>query len=244
MQPPVIDTTIRAEPASQPTSTPIDSTIDIAHNPPQCSLNPQPSYAGYLTTVQAQATAEFSRDPKGKPIIYPSKAELITSTFFGKPSIHHSFTREADFNNILLPLFKSQYLDSSSLSSLLLVDPSYEQLFLAYRHSLTVDFSPLRSYNTSYANQSSIPTSRVELFLALAIHYDLHIPSIIRYLGGNYTKAYLDVPAILQLLRSFQCPIDILRDVERIYTVGSPAIFHLPFICGQLLCLPQLWKPS
>jgi len=88
-----------------------------------------------------------------------------------------------------------------------------------------IDFSPLRSPTKGFELQKYIPTTKRFLMLALALHYDLDIPSMIRYLSGNYTKSHVDVPSIISTLRHFDVPPSIIHDVHRIYVQGSPSSF-------------------
>ena len=59
------------------------------------------------------------------------------------------------------------------------------------------------------------------MFVAAAIHFDMHIPSVIRYLGGNYTAAYRDVPSILNLVKD-KVSDNLFLDMKRILEVGAP----------------------
>ena len=86
----------------------------------------------------------------------------------------------------------------------------------------TVDFSVIRTPSGRHLTQTSISEDRIHLLTACIIYYDLHIPSVIRYLGGEYLGQHLDVPNILAGLRQYSCPDDILLDLERILTKGCP----------------------
>ena len=43
--------------------------------------------------------------------VYPSKAELIREKAFGKPNVCHSYTVSPEFSQVVLPLFKSEFLN-------------------------------------------------------------------------------------------------------------------------------------
>ena len=161
---------------------------------------------------------------KGKQPTFPTKAELILRGF-GRPSLNHSFTREKHFDDILIHLFKSQYLDTQSKSNLRDCHPLYDHLTKIIYTLKNHDFSPLTQINPNYATQTHIPAQRVKHFLAAAIHYDFHIPSVYRYLGGNYTAAYRDIPEILSHLKNV-VPQHIYDDVKRIFITGTPRIFQ------------------
>jgi hypothetical protein len=161
---------------------------------------------------------------KGKLQPFPTKAELILKGF-GRPSLNHSFTREKHFDDILIHLFKSQYLDPQSKRKLRDCHPLYDHLTKIIYTLKHHDFSPLTQLDPDYATQTHIPTHRVKNFLAAAVHYDFHIPSVYRYLGGNYTAAYRDIPEILKHLKNV-IPDHIYDDVKRIFTTGTPRIFQ------------------
>eukprot|EP00957_Ditylum_brightwellii_P013104 990141-Ditylum_brightwellii.AAC.1 len=60
-------------------------------------------------------------------------------------------------------------------------------------------------------------------FAAAAIHYNFHIPSVIRFAGGNYTAEYRDIEDILKKIKQI-IPHEKLLEVERVFKVGSPNI--------------------
>ena len=67
-----------------------------------------------------------------------------------------------------------------------------------------------------------IDPKRVRLFLAALIHYDLDIPTLIRYLGGNYTGEYRDLQETVQILKDSQCDPTVISDLEKIFRIGCP----------------------
>jgi hypothetical protein len=160
----------------------------------------------------------------GTSTTYPTKGELICKGF-GRPSLNHSFTREKHFTDVLIHIFKSAYLDPDSEHNLRRCHPLFDHLKKVIYTLKKHDFSTLTKYNKNYASQTEIPVSRVKNFLAAAIHYDLHIPSVYRYIGGNYTAAYRDIPEILSHIKNV-VPHDIYTDVHRIFTHGTPRIFR------------------
>ena len=143
---------------------------------------------------------------------YPSTAELIKTTKFGKPNARYSFTREASFDDILIILIKSGMLDVEGSDILFEVHPLYRQLFKLYTTTKNLDFSGLKTGE----NDS------IKLRTAMAFHYDLHLPSMIRYLNGHYLKQKLDVDHIIDTLQKIKCPTMILQDIQRVLTDGAP----------------------
>ena len=102
----------------------------------------------------------------------------------------------------------------------------FYHLYYMVQKTTRVDFTPLQQPNLAFRSQLFIPPTRIFQMLALAIHYNFHIPSMIRFLGGNYTRNHLDVTQIRRDLERFHVPFDIIKDVVRIYTFGSPASFR------------------
>ena len=60
-------------------------------------------------------------------------------------------------------------------------------------------------------------------FAAAAIHYNFHIPSVIRYAGNNFTAAYRDIDEILNKIKKI-IPHENFLEIERVFRVGSPNI--------------------
>ena len=85
-----------------------------------------------------------------------------------------------------------------------------------------VDFSSIKSPIQNYQNQKSIDPNRVKLFLAALLHYELDVPTLIRYLGSNYTGAYRDIDRMLCTLKQSGCDPEIVSDLENIFKVGCP----------------------
>ena len=152
----------------------------------------------------------------------PTPAELASSGF-GQTSKNHAFVSEKHFDHTLLYLYKSGFLSDTDLHVIRSVHPLYNHLWITMHRARSVNFSTLREYDRNYAQQESIPTDRVRKFLAAAVHYNLHIPSVIRYVGGNYTAEYRDVDTILRSIKNI-VPDDLYLEVKRVLTLGAPTI--------------------
>ena len=74
----------------------------------------------------------------------------------------------------------------------------------------------------NYASQTSIDISRVKKMLAATLQYDLDIPTLIRFLGGNYTGEYRDSKATIKALKNAKCNQTIIDDLQRLLEKGSP----------------------
>lgn len=62
------------------------------------------------------------------------------------------------------------------------------------------ELSSLKKKSARHKTQESIDPERVHLLLACAIHYNLHIPKVIRYLGGEFTSAHRYIQVITSTL--------------------------------------------
>eukprot|EP00957_Ditylum_brightwellii_P017993 1356049-Ditylum_brightwellii.AAC.1 len=60
-------------------------------------------------------------------------------------------------------------------------------------------------------------------FTAATLHYNLHLTSVIRYSGNNYTGAYQDIDDALMNIKDIVPPENYI-EVEQVYHVGSPAV--------------------
>ena len=88
--------------------------------------------------------------------------------------------------------------------------------------SRNVDFSSIKAPIPNYQAQKSIDPNRVKLFLAALLHYDLDVPTLIRYLGGSYTGSYRNIESMLRILKESGCDPQIISDLENIFKVGCP----------------------
>ena len=134
---------------------------------------------------------QFEDNLKGKNLA-PNKYAVYNNSNFGKISRDHSFTSEAAFDQILFFLLKSNCLPKEDKANLLSTNFLYKHLERMTNWSKKVDFMDIRNPILDYANQSQIDVKRRQKMLAALIYYDLDVPTLIRFLGGNYTGEYRD----------------------------------------------------
>ena len=61
------------------------------------------------------------------------------------------------------------------------------------------------------------------MFTACALHYNLDMASVIRFVGGTYTASYRNVSHILHTLENTKlCDDYLLNEVKRVMTIGGP----------------------
>ena len=154
----------------------------------------------------------------GKQI--PTSAQLMTRGF-GRPDLNHQFASAAHFEHVILFVFKSEYSNKEDTSALCRTHPLIKHLWVSYNRLKNFDFTSLSLYNTSFEKQQQIPFSRIMKFTAAALHYNFHIPSVIRYIGNNYTAAFRDVKKVLNRVKDI-VPPHICKDLERIFKTGAP----------------------
>ena len=77
-----------------------------------------------------------------------------------------------------------------------------------------------------YANKNSINTTSVKKILAAVFWYNLDIPTVIRFLGNNYTGEYRDINKTLQMLRDTKCDPQVIKELERLFSIGAPNKFN------------------
>eukprot|EP00957_Ditylum_brightwellii_P063386 4811221-Ditylum_brightwellii.AAC.1 len=73
------------------------------------------------------------------------------------------------------------------------IHPLFHHLSKKIRRSSHKDFSSIPEYNEAFQEQDTIPFNKTMNFAAAAAHYNFHIPSVIRFAGGNYTTEYRDI---------------------------------------------------
>ena len=177
-------------------------------------------FANYAEFMQHK-TAEAAKD-KGKNPVYPTKAQLIKNTRFGKPDGNHSYTTEKVFDHTLLHVLKSGFLEDADTKALKNVRVDFEVLVDMLEWSKDVNFETLKLGSDRYRTQEEITSTRKQLLAACLLHYDLHIPSVIRYLDGEYTANFRRVEETLAVLRKHDCPEALVDELERIILVGCP----------------------
>jgi len=151
---------------------------------------------------------------------YPSHVSLIKQSF-GKPSTLHSFTSDVVLDHVLIFLFKTSYLSDLDLLHLRSSHPLYNHFYSTYVKFRHIDFRQLSQINTTYATQTTLQKQRLFQYTAALLHYNLHLGSVIRYCGNNYTNEHLNVPSIIRKLQNI-VPQNIINYVHRALTTGAP----------------------
>ena len=84
------------------------------------------------------------------------------------------------------------------------------------------DFLTLRDPIDNYSEQKFTNSLWVHQFLAAALHYDLDIPVVVRFLKGNYTGEFCNTQGTMKVLQDFNCDDTIIDVVRRTLLTGCP----------------------
>lgn len=167
--------------------------------------------------IQRQNRVESS------PVIprQPTRAELYRQR---PQSLLRTYTSEGTFHNAAFILVKNDYLAPAELRAVSQVSKAHHRLVTSVPKLKRVDFTPLREPRLDYASQKAIDPARVVMMDALAVHYDLDLGLVMRWLGGEYTAAWR-LPALNELIDDLQGLLseEDIAHVHRIITGDVPA---------------------
>ena len=171
------------------------------------------------------ANGVLSQDKKGKNTT-PSKYDVYKNSKFGKVSRDHSFTSEASFEQILIFLLKSNYLHDKDKNNVLETHYLFRHLNKMIDWSKNIDIMTLKEPIKNYANQEKINPERIKKILAASLTYDFSIPTLIRFLGGNYTGEYRNAEKTVKILEESKCDPQIIKEIKSLLTTGCPQKFN------------------
>ena len=125
---------------------------------------------------------------------------------FGKDNIHQTFTSEAAFRHILLPLFKSLFLSADdwyTLCNAYHLASTLDDLLTEYSQ---IDFRPLRGYQTDWNSETEINEARMRMTTAAVLFWDGNLSTTVRWIGGSLVGAHRDTNATLAYLKPILDP--------------------------------------
>ena len=134
------------------------------------------------------------------------------------------YQTEGDFSNTCFFLVKGGWLNETDLFAVSLAYPELQDMIESVPGLLQLDFSSLRDPVLDYATQTLIEPSRVQLMTACAVHYNLNIGLVVRYLGGEYTASWRSVTDILNAAAPYVTE-EVFSHLQRVLTLGCPAEF-------------------
>ena len=130
-----------------------------------------------------------------------------------------------DFSNTCFFLVKEGWLSKTELCAVSLAYPNLQDMIESVPDLLQMDFSSLKDPVLDYATQTQIEPIRVELMTACAVHYNLDIGLVVRYLGGEYTASWRNVTDILNAAAPYVTE-KVLSHLRSVLTIGCPAEFN------------------
>ena len=163
----------------------------------------------------------------------PSAAELYRRI---PPRIDKTYQCEPTFEHVLFVLIKHDYLapNEDELKNevhdardvLASMSPEFEAVVTMVPKLMTVDFSSLLEDDEDYATRTEIEKHMVWKMTACLVHYDMCYGLVMRYLGGEYTAEWRNVPAVLQAVSPFVNDDD-LAHIARILDAREASPFEM-----------------
>ena len=154
--------------------------------------------------------------------VSPRVRALINQSF-GKENLNQCFQSEACLRLVLLPLWKSNFLDRSCewsvFASVCREAMCLQSLMSEY---IDVDFQPLQGFQPNWETEVTINRERIRWATAALLHFEGDMAALVRWVGGPHVGAHRDVESTLAYLQGKIEP-DTWRDVERLYRWGAPA---------------------
>ena len=154
-----------------------------------------------------------SRDKHRTSKKYPTACELYKEYPQNTLQIYQT---AGDFSNTCFFLVKGGWLNVADLFAVSLAYPDLQDMIESVPDLLQLDFSSLRDPVLDYATQTLIEPSRGQLMTACAVHYNLNIGLVVRYLGGEYTASWRSVTDILNAAAPY-----VTEEVEEVMTTLS-----------------------
>ena len=176
---------------------------------------PSPVSTAVLSTSRAQRE-KFVREQ------LPTRVQVMLDQPFGKDCLTQSFTTEACFRLVLLPLVRSRFLtpvDWQNLETASLYAFLLAQLLREYSQ---LDFRPLRGFPTGWSTESEVNLQRQRMTTAAVLHWDGDLATVVRWIGGPHVAAHRDHHATLAKLEGVVEP-EIISGLRRLWFFGAPA---------------------
>ncbi|CAJ1954270.1 unnamed protein product [Cylindrotheca closterium] len=152
----------------------------------------------------------------------PSPVFLAVDSPHGKDSVDRWFSTEHKFEHTWIFLLKSRYLSQTDLATLFHVCPSIHLLSLLIQEHRFVDFRPLQQPIPPNLTPSVAMHRWSRMFTACLLHYDLSIPTAVRFVGNIHTDAHRDWPTLEPILREANVDPFLITQLKRIFLDGAP----------------------
>ena len=157
--------------------------------------------------------------PSAAPFCPPSAVCLLRQ--FPR-SRSHAYKAAPGFEYVLFMQVKYGWLEDGAAAHLSAMSPEYEAIITMVPKMIGYDFSWLREPRLNYLDQEAIEKERVWVMTACAVHYDLDIGLVMRFLGGEYLADWRDVDAIIAKVQPYISKSD-CDHIRHLLTEGAPA---------------------
>ncbi len=155
--------------------------------------------------------------------VLPPRIQDAVNNPFGKDNLQQSFVSEAAFRHVLLPLFRSCFLGARPVRKLKAIYKPAAHLYQMLRNYAHINFLPLRDYAHQSLSDEDLMPELSKMTTACFFHFDFDTAAVVRWLGGVHTNGHRNSRHTLGTLAQAVDP-SILHDLERIFTVGVPAL--------------------
>jgi hypothetical protein len=119
--------------------------------------------------------------------LYPTKAQLIHSTKFGKSHKQKMYKTQTTAPHILLPLLKSGFLSEVTIQVIRQADPRTKNLVDGWREFRDLDFRRIRVPTFDWENEDGVNRDKMRMRTAALFHYDLNLAAVQQYCGWQLT---------------------------------------------------------
>ncbi len=119
----------------------------------------------------------------------------LYKTNFGCQDTNHSVTQVACFETTLFFLIKSSFLDHTSMRHFYKTNPLILHMVRMIDTLSSYDVRWIKDTDMEWENQTIISPEHRNKMMACVFHYNMDVPLLIRYLGGNYMAECRDVRA-------------------------------------------------
>ncbi|CAJ1937386.1 unnamed protein product [Cylindrotheca closterium] len=148
----------------------------------------------------------------------PSPVFLAVNSPHGKGSVDRWLSTEHKSEHTWIFLLKSCYLSQTDLATLFQMCPSIHLLSLLINKHRFVLQQPIPPNLTP-----SVAIHRwSRMFTACLLHYDLSIPTAVRFVGNIHTGAHRDWPTLEPILREANIDPLLITQPKRIFLDGAP----------------------
>ena len=152
----------------------------------------------------------------------PSQVFLAVNSPHGKDSIERCFSTEHTFRHTWIFLLKSLYLSAADLVALSQACSQFQLLQIILAEHQFVDFRPLQRPIPMTLQPQAAMHQWSRMFTACLLHYNLDIPTAVRFVGNIHTGAHRNWPRLERTLQEADVDQLLVTQLKRIFLDGAP----------------------